>query len=207
MLGTINALGNHVPPFYIFPGKRWNDNLFDGAVPGSVGKMSDIGWANRGIFEEYITSHFASIATDSDENPQPATLILYDGHKSHLSLTLTTCAEKRNVILFVLPPHSSHLTQPLDVGVFGPLKAVYNRECRAYMHAYPGIVLTSRDIARLTARPFTKAFCAENITTAFRKSGIYPFNTSEASDVQTAPATIYTNATVEETETDRNLND
>jgi len=133
---------------------------------------------------------YASVATDSDENAQPATLILYDGHKSHLSLTLTTWAEKRNVILFVLPPHSSHLTQPLDVGVFGPLKAFYNRECRAYMHANPGIAITTRDIARLTARPFTKAFCTENITTAFRKSGIYPFNASEVSDLQTAPATI-----------------
>ena len=27
-----------------------------------------------------------------------------------------------NIILAILPPHSSHLTQPLDVGVFGALK-------------------------------------------------------------------------------------
>jgi len=54
MIAAKNALGNHVPPFYIFPGNRWNDNLLEGAVPGSVGKMSDSGWVNRGIFEEYI---------------------------------------------------------------------------------------------------------------------------------------------------------
>ena len=27
-----------------------------------------------------------------------------------------------NIILMILPPHSSHLTQPLDIGIFGPLK-------------------------------------------------------------------------------------
>ena len=44
--------------------------------------------------------------------------MLYDGHKSHSQLTLTDLVNKHNVILFVLPPHSSHLTQPLDVGVY-----------------------------------------------------------------------------------------
>ncbi len=28
-----------------------------------------------------------------------------------------------NIILFLLPPHSSHLLQPLDIGVFGPVKS------------------------------------------------------------------------------------
>jgi hypothetical protein len=27
-----------------------------------------------------------------------------------------------------MPPHSSHLLQPLDVGYFGPLKKAYDRE-------------------------------------------------------------------------------
>jgi hypothetical protein len=31
---------------------------------------------------------------------------------------------KNNIIFMVLPPHSSHLTQPLDVGVFSPLKTL-----------------------------------------------------------------------------------
>jgi len=201
MVGGINALGNHAPPFYIFPGKRWQDCFIEGAVAGSVGKMSDSGWINRGIFEEYVTSHLARYAAlNVNLDDKPVTLVLYDGHKSHLSLTLTTWASERNIILFVLPPHSSHLTQPLDIGVFGPLKVFYNRECRAFMHANPGMSITTRDIARLTAKPFTKAFCTENITSAFRKSGIYPFNANAITDVQTAPSSIYPNAHIEESD-------
>ncbi|KAH3736882.1 hypothetical protein DPMN_043457 [Dreissena polymorpha] len=87
--------------------------------------------------------------------------------KSYLSLTLTTLALERNIILFVLPLHSRHLTQPLDIGVFGPMKAFYNRESQAFMHSNPGMSIITRDIARLTAKPFTKTFRTENISSAF----------------------------------------
>ncbi|KAH3798267.1 hypothetical protein DPMN_151864 [Dreissena polymorpha] len=60
--------------------------------------------------------------------------------------------------------------------------------------------ITTRDIARLTAEPFTKAFCTENITSAFRKYGIYPFNASAITHVQTAPSSIYPNAHIEESD-------
>ncbi|KAH3798268.1 hypothetical protein DPMN_151865 [Dreissena polymorpha] len=77
MVGGNHALGNHAPPFYIFPGKRWQDCFIEGAVAGSVGKMSDSGWINRGIFEEYVTSQlvrYAALNVNLDDNP--VTLVL-----------------------------------------------------------------------------------------------------------------------------------
>ena len=38
-----NALGNHLPPYYIFPGKRWNPEFLNGSLPGSNGEMSESG--------------------------------------------------------------------------------------------------------------------------------------------------------------------
>ena len=38
-----------------------------------------------------------------------------------------------DIILMVLPPHSSHLTQPLDVAIFGPLKKVMSIEVGKYI--------------------------------------------------------------------------
>lgn len=35
-----NAIGNHVPPFYVFKGKRWNADLLQGATTGSDGNVS-----------------------------------------------------------------------------------------------------------------------------------------------------------------------
>ncbi|KAH3875024.1 hypothetical protein DPMN_038283 [Dreissena polymorpha] len=61
MIGDIKALGNHAPPFYIFPRKRWQDNFIKSAVAGSVDKMSESGCINRGIFEENVTSPVCSL--------------------------------------------------------------------------------------------------------------------------------------------------
>ena len=35
-----------------------------------------------------------------------------------------------------MPPHSSHLLQPLDVGCFGPLKQAYGRQVEDLMRAH-----------------------------------------------------------------------
>ncbi|XP_060608620.1 uncharacterized protein LOC132760626 [Ruditapes philippinarum] len=192
IIGGANALGNHVPPFYIFPGKRFNSQFMEGAQPGADGTMSDSGWVNGEIFEDYVTRHLAKHCNlDSVSSDRPATLILYDGHKSHLSLTLNEWARQRNVVLFVLPPHTSHLTQPLDVGVYGPFKAFYYTECQQYLQHNPGVYITKYEIASLTSKPYLKAFSPSNITSAFKKSGIYPFDGSQISKSDTAPSSIY----------------
>ena len=61
-------------------------------------------------------NHFLKVATI-----QPL-FVLYDGHSSHVGLDLIETAQADNVHLFVLPPHSSHILQPLDVSIFGPFK-------------------------------------------------------------------------------------
>ena len=50
-------------------------------------------------------------------------LLLCDGHDSHISAGFVRYCIDNKIVLFLLPPHSSHLLQPLDVGVFRPVKA------------------------------------------------------------------------------------
>jgi hypothetical protein len=49
-------------------------------------------------------------------------LLICDGHESHVSGRFAAYCFQHNIVLFLLVPHSSHLLQPLDIGVFGPLK-------------------------------------------------------------------------------------
>ena len=62
IIACVYALGNHIPPFYVFPGKRWVGELLSGAPAGSAGTMSDSGWSNSSIFETYVMDHFAKHA-------------------------------------------------------------------------------------------------------------------------------------------------
>ena len=186
-----NALGNSVPPYYVFPGQRWNEDFMKGACPGAAGEMSKTGWSNSIIFQNYVTKHFVKYVKLPGDKTSAPVLILYDGHKSHISLTLADWAIKNNVILFVLPPHSSHVTQPLDVAIFGPFKSMYFTECQAYMRRNPGANITKYHIAELTSKPYLKALSAENLISAFRRTGIHPFNHSAIPDTDVAPSVIY----------------
>ena len=56
-------------------------------------------------------------------------LFLMDRHLSHFQPDLINQAAAEGVIMFCLPPHTTHLTQPRDKGCFGPLKAYWQEEC------------------------------------------------------------------------------
>lgn len=53
-------------------------------------------------------------------------LLTMDNHESHITLALVEEARANNVELFCLPPHTTHLLQPLDVVMFRPLKKSFS---------------------------------------------------------------------------------
>ena len=58
-------------------------------------------------------------------SPGKERLLIPDGHSSHVNKQLIDFCESHNVALFWLSPHSTHLLQPLDIGLFGPLQHFY----------------------------------------------------------------------------------
>ena len=118
-------------------------------------------------------------------------LVLFDGHKSHVNLALHDWGRENNIIFFVLPPHTSHLLQPLDVGCFAPFKAVYYRECQIYLRQNPGTVVNKYAVGEMSSKAYIKAMTPGNLISAFQKAGIYPFNRDVVTNFQLAPSTIY----------------
>ena len=51
-------------------------------------------------------------------------MLIMDGYGSHMTYEFFTYAKRNQSELFRLPPHSTHLTQPLDVVCFQPLDVV-----------------------------------------------------------------------------------
>jgi hypothetical protein len=84
------------------------------------------------------------------------------------------CLDK-NIDLVCLLPHTSHLLQPLDVGVFSPLKQALSAEIEKLFR------LDTRRILRIEwteayITAWAKAFTSRNIELLFRASGIYPIS-------------------------------
>jgi hypothetical protein len=81
----------------------------------------------------------------------------------------------KSIDLVVLPPHTSHILQPLDVGVFSPLKQALSAEIEKLFcldtRYIPRVEWTE---AYITAR--NRAFIPRSIESSFRASGIYPLS-------------------------------
>ena len=190
LIGCANAAGTCIPPFFIFPGKRWSDDLLENTCPGAAGEMSETGWSNSATFQNYLANHFLKHVNISEGQTH---LIIFDGHKSHVSLTLTNWGKEHGIVFYILPPHTSHVTQPLDVACFGPLKAMYNIECQTYMRQNPGHTINRYVVAELSSKAYLKAFSPSNIVSAFRKTGVFPLCRDQINDIKTMPSEIYRN--------------
>ena len=71
--------------------------------------------------------------------------------------------------MFVLPPHSSHQLQPLDVGIFSPFKSALSSECHKLTHFQVGQQITKYDLPSLLAN-------APNLMSSFGKTVVVSFN-------------------------------
>jgi len=167
----INAVGNSVPPFFIFPRVCFTDKMLAGCPPGSVGIASPSGWMNAETFLQWMKHFIHHTGCRSDK---PVLLIL-DNHESHVSYECLNLARCSGVTLLSLPPHCCHKLQPLDRSVFGPFKRYYNSACDDWVVANPRSMQIT-DIAALVARSYPLAFTPTNIAAGFATSGIEPLN-------------------------------
>ena len=83
IIGGGNAAGNHIPPYFIFSGKMWNEQLQKGTSPRTKGEVSESGWSNASSFMNYFQNHFVKCIPRSQGVKH---LLIFDGHRSHVSL-------------------------------------------------------------------------------------------------------------------------
>ncbi|XP_053374904.1 uncharacterized protein LOC128547163 [Mercenaria mercenaria] len=172
MIGCGSASGVSIPPFFVFPGKRMNSDLLNGASPGASGTMSESGWSNTDVFRKYLKNHFMKFAPGRQGEK---IILLLDGHRSLVAFDLSEWAKLMNIIIFVLPAHTSHILQPLDVACYGPFQRIYNNLCHKVMRQTSDAI-TRYNIREIACKAYSKDLCAENLHAAFQRTGIYPIN-------------------------------
>ena len=89
-------------------------------------------------------------------------LLLLDNNESHASIKAITFAKENGIIMVTFPPHASHKLQPLDRGVFGPLKKYYSTACCDWMLSNPGNPITIYDVTENIGKCYPLAFTPLN---------------------------------------------
>ena len=173
VVACVSAAGYCIPPMIIWDRKNLGHDLTIGEVPGTVYGLSMKGWIDQGLFNEWFIKHFLKYAPST----RPL-LLIFDGHSSHYCPETISLAAKQEVLLFTLPPNTTNLTQPLDKGCFGPLKAAWRKACHQFIMAHPGQVVTRYNFATLFNEAWMNSMSVKNITAGFKTTGIVPFNPS-----------------------------
>lgn len=182
----INALGNSIPPFFIFPRVNFKTYMLNDAPVGSDGAAHPSGWMTAPNFLKYM-HHFAKHAKPTPSSP---VLLLLDNHESHISVPVLDFCKESGIVLMTFPPHCSHKLQPLDLTVYGPLKTYYNTAVTDWMVSNPGKTVTIYEIPKLAAKAIPLAFKLQNIQRGFEKPGIWPLNSNIFSDEDFACSSV-----------------
>ena len=156
----------------LFPRVHFRGHMLRGAPPGTLGLANKTGRMNSELFSEVI-DHFIHHSKSSKDQ---TSLLVYDNHESHLSIEVMDKAKENGVTILTLPPHSSNKMQPLDVGVYKPFKTYYSQAMDSWMMRNPGKPISIYEIAHCVGIAHQKAMTPANITAAFRKTGIFPFD-------------------------------
>ncbi len=172
-IACCNAAGAVIPPFVIYDRKTLKHEMYDNEVPGTMYGLSDSGWMTSELFDLWFLHHFLPHAPSG----KPL-LLLSDGHCSHYNPSVIRKAAEEKVILLCLPPHSSHESQPLDKGPFGPLKNNWRQVCQNFLAKNPGKVVTRFSFSKLFNEAWTSSMSIKNIQSGFRCTGIYSLNRS-----------------------------
>ena len=162
-----NAAGQVIPPMVIFDAKNLNHAWTDKEVPGTKYGLSDKGWITTDLFEGWLIEHFLHYAV----SVRPL-LLLLDGHSTHYQPEVVRYAKENQVIMLCLPPHTTHETQPLDCGVFAPLKSHWSTVCHDFIQKNPGKVI---NFNRLFSQAWLLAITPSNILAGFKTCGVLSF--------------------------------
>lgn len=110
----ISAAGRAVPPLVISKAKDTNAAWIPTNTPADWRfSTSSSGWTSDSHAYEWLVSVFEPYTRPED--PEQRRLLIMDGHGSHITANVIAHCMEHAIDLLILPPHTSHILQPLDV--------------------------------------------------------------------------------------------
>ncbi len=177
VIECVNVTGRVLSFWGIFKGvlqqKKWAHTMEEIGVKKWKICTSENGWTDNELGSRWLTDCFEP---ETRETKGEYRMLLFDGHSSHITTDAIKFCIDHNIIPLCLPPHTTHLLQPLDVGLFGPVSQLYQNEIEERTRIRPDDYVDKCDFLEVynTIRP--KAISPHNIESAWHECGLSPFN-------------------------------
>ncbi|KAJ5085621.1 hypothetical protein N7532_010392 [Penicillium argentinense] len=159
---AISTDGFCVPPLIIVTAAqlqfRWFDDLKNEHIA-----ITETGYINDQLAYQWI-QHFEKATRERMKGSWR--MLICDGFGSHLTYEMVKYCEDKKILLFFLPPHTSHLLQPLDL-VSSAIESATATGCTRF---------SKIDFLAAISSIRTKTFTLRTIHLGFKLSGIWPIN-------------------------------
>ena len=154
---------------------------------GCFYNVSSNGWMEIPQFYEWFQKVFIEFVK-AFEGPK---ILVLDGHKSHITSDIVQLARSNQISIICLPPHSTHILQPLDIAVFKPAKSAW----RKILDDHNGLTFETitKEIFPSLLRKLVEsnlAFLRRHAVAGFESIGVYSVNRSAISDDRIKTLTV-----------------
>lgn len=174
---SISAVGRNTKPLVIFKGKSVQQQWFDANLQKLDGwkfTSTENGWTTDATAIEWLEKVF--IPQTAPRDPSEPRLLILDGHGSHETTEFLWLCYSNNIHMLFLPPHSSHILQPLDLAVFSSLKKAYRRHVGLLDGISDATPIGKRNFINCYHKARIESITAQNIKSGWRASGLWPLN-------------------------------
>ena len=100
--------------------------------------MQSAAWMTQVLFSSWISHFIATLERCGGVSLEHRHLLIVDGHNSHVTIDVVMKVMEVGLDLVILPSHTSHRLQPLDVGVFAPYKKAFQKYRDAWVLKHLG---------------------------------------------------------------------
>ena len=170
----VSAAGIAVPPLLIFKARHTNTAWIPAQTPVKWRfSTSNSGWTSDSHGYEWLTTVFEPLTWPED--PTTRRLLTMDGHSSHITANVIAFCMQNAIDLMILPPHCSHILQPLDVGMFAPLKRALASETNAALQLNSGRISRAKWV-EMYIRTRAKALTTTIVLAGWRGAGLVPLS-------------------------------
>ncbi|XP_047130715.1 uncharacterized protein LOC124810243 [Hydra vulgaris] len=170
-----NAAGGTIPPYVVYKSEHLWSTWTENGPHGTRYSRTKHGWLDNATFEEWFTAHLLPILKKQTGKK----VLIGDNLSSHISQNVLKLCKENNIVFVCLPPNSSHLTQPLDVAYFRPLKNKWKIVLTLWKESPVGKKSTTLPKGHFPSLlkkvlELIKDTSSENLISGFAKCGIFP---------------------------------
>ena len=178
LLACICANGTALPPALIYRGdsKVLQDTWLEDWTEDQEAYFatSSSGWSSDLLGYKWLVQVFDRCTKHLNHRRR---LLLVDGHSSHVNMKFINKCDELRILLMILPPHSTHRLQPLDVSLFAPLARYYTNQLNNNLLNSLGTTTMSKRAFWSAFWPaWQQAFTEKNIRSGFKRTGIFPYD-------------------------------